>query len=424
MPDSEPTIIVSVDTHVGPRLVEDLRAYCPVKNLEEFDRFAGELHAYRSTAATRFNGDLFSGHPNFQTAGHYDSAARLRDYDYDGVAAGVIFHGSENFQPIPFVPPGLGAPPGDPELVAVGRHIYNRWLVDFVSQSPDRHIGLAYLPLAEIDAAIAELEWAHEAGLRGINFPAMRDGELAEYNKRLWEPLWSVCEERQIPLVTHVGGGSNAHYEGPEATALMQMETGGYMSRRAIWWLIFGGVFERHPGLKLVITETPGNWFSSTAAELDAIYGMYSRRPGFNQAFSEQVPRPPSEYMATNVFFGASFASPFEVEQAVVNGVASQLMWGSDYPHIEGTFVYPNGKEMPSVTRLALRNTFCNIPAGETRRMVGDNAIGVYNLDRDNLQAIAREIDAPTTDELARPIDVVPEGASLHAFRSGTGGWS
>ena len=75
--------------------------------------------------------------------------------------------------------------------------IYNRWLADFVSQAPHRHIGLAQLPMWDLEAAVAEVEWAHEAGLRGVNFPAMREGELPEYNKRVWEPLWSVCEERR-----------------------------------------------------------------------------------------------------------------------------------------------------------------------------------------------------------------------------------
>ena len=79
---------------------------------------------------------------------------------------------------------------------------------------------------------------------------------------------------------------------------------------------------------------------------------------------------------------------------------------------------------MPSVTRAALRNTFCGVPAAKTRRMVGENAIETYNLDADALQAIARKIDAPTIDELGTPIDAVPEGASVTAFRSGTGGWS
>ena len=136
------------------------------------------------------------------------------------------------------------------------------------------------------------------------------------------------------------------------------------------------------------------------------------------------MPRPPSEYMATNVFYGASFASPYEVEHAVAHGNETQLLWGSDYPHLEGTFVNPEGRDMPSVTRLALRHTFCGVSPEATRRMVGQNAIDVYGLDADALQAIAVQIGAPTLDELATPIDAVPEGASLTAFRSGAGGWS
>src|SRR5205085_145842 len=112
------------------------------------------------------------------------------------------------------------------------------------------------------------------------------------------------------------------------------------------------------------------------------------------------------------------------VEQAVLHGLESQLLWGSDYPHLEGTFVYREGRDMPSVTRAALRNTFCGVPTAKTCRMVGENAIDVYNLDADALQTIAREIHAPTVEELGTPIDAVPEGASVSAFRSGAGGWS
>ena len=417
--------MVSADTHIGPRLVEDLRPYCPTRYLGEFDRFAAETEAQLQATLATFNGGGFINHPNLRTLGHYDSAARLVDYDFDGIAAGVIFHGSMNMEPIPFVSPALGAKhEATGELVAVGQRVYNRWLADFVSQAPHRHIGLAYLPMWNVAAAVAEVEWAQESGLRGVNFPAMRDGELPEYNDPLWEPLWAACEERQMPLVTHIGGGGKANYSGPEKVALIQYES-LYMSRRAIWWLIFAGIFERHPGLKLVITETPGNWFPPAAIELDAIHAYYTDRDTpLNPEFIERVPRRPSEYMKNNVFFGASFASPFEVEQAVLHRLDSQLLWGSDYPHLEGTFVYPNGRDMPSVTRLALRNTFCGVSNQVARRMVGENAIHVYNLDAAALQAIASDIGAPTADDLARPIDAVPVGASRSAFRSGEGGWT
>jgi predicted TIM-barrel fold metal-dependent hydrolase len=173
-----------------------------------------------------------------------------------------------------------------------------------------------------------------------------------------------------------------------------------------------------------VITETPGNWYPGLTVELDAIWNMFSTEPEMNAAFYDKVPRAPSEYMKGNVFFGASFASPYEAEQAVVNGFESQLMWGSDYPHVEGTFVHPGGSEMPSVTRLALRNSFCNVAPDKIRRMVGQNAIDVYDLDRSALQEVSTSIGAPTLNELTSPIDAVPAGASLHAFRSGRSAWS
>ena len=428
MTATEPVVIVSNDTHIGPRLVEDLRAYCPSAHLDEFDRFAATTAAEKDSASAMLAGSGFLDHPNLRTPGHHDPVARLADYDHDGVAAGVIFHGSMNMEPIPFISSGLGKTKAyeDRELAGVGMAIYNRWLADVVARAPHRHIGLAYLPMWDVDAAVAEVEWAHGAGLRGVNFPAMRDGELPEYNRSVWEPLWSVCEELGMPLVTHVGAGTNAHYGKLEGIALLQIESGGFTSRRAIWWLIFAGVFERHPGLKLVITETPGNWFPATAAELDAVWSFYDakRDEPLNRALLEQVPRRPSEYMAENVFYGASFASPHEVGEAVAHGLESQLLWGSDYPHLEGTFVYPDGSDMPSVTRLALRNTFCDAPPEATARMVGRNAIDIYGLDGDALRTIAADIGAPTLDDLATPIDAVPEGASITAFRSGAGGWS
>ncbi len=422
---TEPVIIVSADTHVGPRLVEDLRAYCPPKYLDDFDRYTAD-DAERKAARQRFLSTLDAfEHPNMRTAGHYDHEARMADYDRDGVAAGVIFHGSENGELIPFERRIMGRRPlpesaRDLELLAVGRQIYNRWLADFVSQAPERHVGLAQLPIWDVELARAELVRAADSGLRGVNFPVIQDG-IPGYNLPEWESLWSLCEERQLPLVTHVGGGGRVGHDSPGGLLIDIVEVTGWLSRRAIWWLILAGVFERHPGLKLVVTETPGNWWPATVQELESVYDLRVDRP--KSQFKDLVPRRPTEYMARNVFFGASGASAFEAQEAIAHGVESNLLWGSDYPHIEGTFLYCEDASMPSVTKLSLRNTFGAIAEGHTRRMVGLNAIEVYNLDRDVLAHIARRIDAPTATELATPIDSIPEGAGSLAFRS-SGTWS
>ncbi|MDT3439264.1 amidohydrolase family protein [Pseudofrankia sp. BMG5.37] len=383
-----------------------------------------DYDAFATTNGAHTVPDFLPPHPNRRTPGHYDHKARIADYDYDGVAAGVLYHGSQNLEPVPFTPSNSGDADHRGELVAVGQEIYNRWLADFVSQAPHRHVGLAHLPMWDIEAATAELVRAHDSGLRGVNFPTLREGIL-EYTDSDWDPFWSACEERGIPLVTHVpiGAGSTAKVRRPGwyLSMVHSMETGGWMSRRAIWWMIFGGVFERHPGLKLVITESPGNWWPWLVAELDGIYEMtMGAARKMMPELVESLPLRPSEYMDRNVFFGATFTSPVEAKAAVDGGFSTQLMWGTDYPHMEGTFVYPDGTDMPSVTKLSLRNGFSGIPEESTRRMVGENAIELYNLDRAALQAVAREINAPTAAELARQVDAVPEGAASFAFRTGS----
>src|SRR3954453_8374850 len=144
--------IVSSDTHIGPLLREQLRSYCPPKHIDAFDEYAA---AARSAP--------FFQHPNLAAAGHHDVHPRLRDMDRDGVACEVVFHGSQNGEPMPFQPVGTGLFEHAPaELLGAGYRIYNRWLADVLSVEPVRHVGLAYLPLWDIEEAIAELEWAHE----------------------------------------------------------------------------------------------------------------------------------------------------------------------------------------------------------------------------------------------------------------------
>ena len=151
---------------------------------------------------------------NRWTAGHHDGAARRADLDAEGIAAEVIFHGSQNDQPVPFQTSMLGAP-DDPDLAAAGIHMYNRWLADLCAQAPARHAGLAHLPLWDLDRSVEELRWAHDVGLKGINFPAPRPW-LPPYNDPLWEPLWAEAEALGMPLTTHSGAGDPSVQRGPE----------------------------------------------------------------------------------------------------------------------------------------------------------------------------------------------------------------
>jgi predicted TIM-barrel fold metal-dependent hydrolase len=413
---NEPLIVVSADCHIGPRLVEDLRPLCPPEHLAAFDAYVGD--------GGRSNGryvehdasadDPLSPWRNQWIAGHHDPVARRSDLDFEGIAAEVVFHGSQNNQPIPFQSSMLGAP-DDPAMSAVGIRIYNTWLAGVSAAAPNRHVGMAHLPMGDVDAAVAELRWAADVGLKGINFPAPRPW-LRPYNDPCWEPLWAAAEELRMPLTTHSGAGEPAVLQGAELVALMSIESGGWFSRRAAHLLIFAGVFERHPELALVLTEQPGEWWPYMENELDSVHVANTSMGG---PLRRQVPHRPSEYMHRNIWIGGSFLSRQEAEGAIRDGYGDRVMWGSDYPHMEATF---QAGDVP-ISRLSLRNTFAGLDREMTRAMVGGTAIGVYGLDGAALQEIAIAIDAPTSAELDEPIDAVPAGASPFAFRT-MGPWA
>jgi predicted TIM-barrel fold metal-dependent hydrolase len=394
--------------------VEDLRAYCPRGYLQQFDDFVDE---YRGSQEAKARFDLNTNRrrarqveENNRTAGHYDMEARLRDMDKDGIAAAVIFHGSQNGEPIPWES-GLANIRGDYrsseqlELMAVGRHIYNQWLADACSIQPERHVGCAQLPTWDIDATVKEIEWARNIGLRSVNWPAPRPGAL-EYDDPRWAPVWSTCEALEMPLTTHSGAatvvpGVVGTHELPQRFALIQLEAGGWPSRRGLHRMLLCGVFQRHPKLKFVLTEVAGGWWPYAMREMDSVY-----RDNYD-TLREILTRPPSDYCHTNVFVGASHIAHFEVEEAIREGYSTNVMWGQDYPHAEGVWSYR--EDGISVTRLHLRSSFWDAPARETRRMLCDNAIAVYGFDPQALQRVADRIESLTLSEIAVPIEAEPD---------------
>ena len=356
--DATPVIVVSSDGHVGPRLEADLRQYCPKKYLAQFDEYAVAFRQSIGAAETATGGlDLSTGtddviagvsseagmgavrrlERNRNTPGHYDPHAYVRDMDWDGVAAEVVFHGSQNDEPIPF----LGYRDFfvryadiDFEMVAAGFRIYNRWLADFVSVAPDRIIGLVYVPMWDPDLAVAEVEWGAKHGLRGVNFPAPRTG-IAEYDDPVWERLWAACADLGLTLTTHAGVPLNPSM-GPQFMAITRLEIAGWPARRGMHRMILGGVFERHPNLHLVLTEQLRGWWGPAMRDMDNAYGVPT------EALRRQVPKKPSAYMPTNVFIGASFMPPYEVDEAIVEGYASNVIWGTRLPPRRGDVSVPD----------------------------------------------------------------------------------
>jgi len=437
-----PLVVVTADSHVGPH-PDHVRPYCPSKYVADFDAFVRSFEDFVGNpelTAPREGHD----HPSavalrglksrmLISAGHYDVSVRIDEMNRDGVAAEVIFHGSSNGQLFPFIPvprpvhnrstrnggekfalrnPSFFySPTGsrqELELLAVGQQMYNRWLADLCSVEPERHVGLAHVSMWDPPAAVNEIEQAREMGLRGVNFPSPRPG-IPLYDDPVWEPFWSACESLGMVLTTHGGAGDPSTFIGRHAPLIARLESGYDKCRGALPRLIFGGVFERHPELKLVYTELieqPSSWWPATVLEYDLLY----RRGGWT--IDGLLTKPPSEYLRDNVFIGASLLhrKPEEASVAVHEGYAANMMWGSDYPHIEGTVLYPQSDDdVVSTTRLSLSHDFAGLPADDVQAMVGETAARVYGLDVDRLAYVARRIEAPTLTHIDTKPTWVPE---------------
>ena len=390
-----PYVLVSTDGHVGPSLTGQLREYCPQEYLADFDAYAAA-----NAGPVAFVGakEMFDKQQlpealiearklAFECPGQQDPYARVKDMDRDGVAAEVIFAGGQNDEVLPFLSPlGLSVDGIDARLQQAGQEIYNRWLADFVTVEPERHVGLVHVPIWDIEAAANAAAWGHQHGLHGINFPAPRRG-LLPYNDPAYDPFWRVAEEYDMPLCCHSGGGETPlGITGPGGSEIFMSEA-LWLGRRGLHQMIFGGVFERFPGLKVVFCEQRTAWVPQTLPDLDSIY--------YNTAVSAFVKnlKSPSEYWHRNCFVGGSFLAPFEVALRHQVGV-DNLMWGTDYPHQEGT--WPN-------TALAVRNTFHDVPEQETRKILGENALRVFNFDDRKIRDIAARI-GPDPADVAQPV--------------------
>jgi hypothetical protein len=154
-------IVASADTHVGP-LLGQLREYCERRHLDDFDSFAGATQvAPGRVAASLLPSPGEADYSLIVTPGHCNIEERLRQLDQDGVATEVIFHGSQNGQPLSFSSSAFSfssLPSGQEgrvlELSLAGAQIYNRWLADFCSVEPRRHAGMVQLRVW--DQAVAD----------------------------------------------------------------------------------------------------------------------------------------------------------------------------------------------------------------------------------------------------------------------------
>jgi len=315
-------------------------------------------------------------------SGAWDPDRRLQQLETDGIVAEILFPDGSQNNAAPFAAAaGPGAVGADHALQTVGAWAYNRWLAEFCGHSAERRAGLAILTIHDIDESVRQLRWAHENGLRGVLLPS-GVGNLPFYHHPRYEPIWQACNELGLPLHTHVGSATPDYGDLPGSGAIFAYES-LWLSHRPLWFIIWGGVFERNPDLKMVFVEQGADWVPDTLRIMDNMY-LY-----MFQHEKQRLSLKPSDYWKKHCYVQAMFLSRREARMRNQIGVAN-MMWGSDYPHYEGS--WPRSKEM-------VARALEDVPELDRRAILSENAARLYGFDLAKLN----EIGSRVGPEIASP---------------------
>jgi predicted TIM-barrel fold metal-dependent hydrolase len=277
-----------------------------------------------------------------------EPAARMRAQDQDGIAAEVMYPNVAFFCVFAIE---------DAELQLASCRVYNDWVS--ATFSGPRFAPAAVVPVRDPATATRELERAAGLGLRAALLPAHAD--FRPWNDPAWEPLWETAAGLGLPLSFHAGTGRGqtpAHGAGAAVvnyvvTVSGPMETAAY--------LCASGVLERHPRLRVGMIECGAGWLAWTLDAMDDAYEEHRAwvRPRLAQR--------PSEYFRRQGF--VTFQRD-PVGLALLERTGSRsLLWGSDYPHPEGTFPH---------SRRVIAEQFAGLPREAAERILWRNAAEVY----------------------------------------------
>ena len=403
---NDPYLIISADSHAGLP-TERYRPYLDARYHRDFDDFLAErtnaLEAMTKLGVRNeaYAKSWFEEHEEGLEGG-WDAVRRDQELDGDGVSGEVVYPDADAVESRTCVPFGAGlGMTGDmnPELGLAGAIAHNRWLSELCSSSPERRCGVALVPItADMADVLAEIRRAKASGLGAVMIPAMWVNQ-APYHDRKYDPVWALCQELSMPVVTHSGPAPRHEY-GDHLGIYVSEVT--WWPARPLWFLLWSGVFERFPGLRFGVTEAgcwwlpPMLWFWDRLALGQKGTEKLGAKPFGDMSLL------PSEYIDRNCFIGASNTKRRELGQRYEIGI-DNILWGNDFPHPEGT--WPNTREW-------LRKTFHDIPIDETRRMVGLAAAEVFGFDLAALRQHADKI-GPTPADFGQVTAEDPTGQRL-----------
>jgi predicted TIM-barrel fold metal-dependent hydrolase len=293
---------------------------------------------------------------------------RVAMMDALGVWAQVIYpnvvgFGGQNFALIP-----------DMKLRNLCATLWNDAMAENQQESGQRLFGMAMLPWWDIDASVREIERVHGLGLKGVVMSA--DPQTAgqpDLAERHWDPVWEALEACGLPLNFHVGASATQRsYFGttpwPSFSNEKKLAVGSAMlqlgNARILANVIFSGICDRFPGLKIVSVESGIGWIPFFLEGLD--YQAAESNVEFELR--------PSEYFQRQMyacFWYEGRAGQRFIDDARAVGI-DNCMFETDFPHPTCLYPEPIRHVAPSLELVDY----------ETRKkLLSTNAARVYNLD-------------------------------------------
>jgi predicted TIM-barrel fold metal-dependent hydrolase len=289
-------------------------------------------------------------------AGGFDPHKRIPDMDMDGIDAAFLY-------------PSIGLFVGgiqDPGLAGATCRAYNRWLADYCKPYPDRLFGVAMLPMQDVDQAIKEMTFARkDLGFRaGFLRPNPYNGRLI--HDPAYEPFWNAAEELDFAIGFHEGASPGMpqvgvdRFNGRGAQHIISHTMEMMLAALSMIW---GGVCERHPKLRVGFLESGGGWIAPWLDRMDRHFDDQ----GFNDSGLKTRP--------SEIFKKQCWIS-FEPVEGCLHALAdyvgpNKIMWATDYPHPDGFF--PGAPKM-------IQKQLDGLSEETKRGVMAGGAMGFYGL--------------------------------------------
>jgi predicted TIM-barrel fold metal-dependent hydrolase len=308
-------------------------------------------------------------------ASAFDAGERLAFMDREGIHAQVLYPNVGGFGSGGFLKLG------EPELMLECVRAYNDFLADWCAADPSRLLGAAAIPFWDLGEAVKEVHRAAGLGHKTILACTMpQDFGEPRLAHPHWNPFWAAIEETGLPVSFHIGGGAISGSFADDPSQMGVRANIGAESTKLFMGnitclveILFGGICQRFPKLKLFTVESGVGWLPSFLETCDW------------QFINGSVRKEHPDYLLPSEYFRRQVHASFWFETAragvahAIETLPDNIMWETDYPH--PTSQSPGLKDGWSRRpRDYVEDALAFLPADRLEKVLHSNAARFFNL--------------------------------------------